>query len=72
MPTPKTTTPKKPKAAKVAPPAPPVETQAMLQARLLAFKLADAQVRLQRATDAQDPDKMIAIMDEILQLEGQG
>ena len=47
----------------------PVETEADLQARLNAFRLADARVRLERAMDRHDPDATLAIMEEISKLE---
>lgn len=50
----------------------PQKRQAKLEAMLRELKLNDAKTRLERATAAQNPDAMIACMDEIRKLEEEG
>jgi len=56
----------------VAPVDKPVNQKAKLEAMLHELKLNDAQARLERATAAQNPDAMLAAMDEIVKLKDEG
>ena len=59
----------------VTPPAPvekPVIQKAKLEAMLHTLKVNDAQARLERATEANNPDAMLAAMEEIAKLKEEG
>ena len=59
----------------VATPAPvekPVNQKAKLEAMLHTLKVNDAQARLERATEANNPDAMLAAMEEIAKLKEEG
>ena len=55
-----------------APPVKPVDPAVKLEKMLRELKMNDARARLKQAHEANNPDAILACMDEILKLEEEG